>query len=116
MSRAEKRAAKREARSGRRGGFLLGAIAGALVGVLVAPKSGKETRAQILGSGDDFGGQVDRIKGALEAGKEQAAGQSEALRRKIEGTRERLRREMESGDGQSEEGADETTSDSDEPI
>lgn len=80
------------------GGFLAGAIVGAAVGLLFAPRSGKETRQQLLGATDNPGGQVERIKGALEAGKEQAADQSEALRRKIEETRERLHRQMEHGE------------------
>lgn len=80
------------------GGFLAGAMVGAALGLLFAPRSGRETRQQLLGQTENLGGQVDRIKGALEAGKEQAADQSEALRRKIEETRERLHREMERGD------------------
>lgn len=112
MSRAEKKAQKRASRRKRRGGFLFGAIAGAVAGLLLAPRSGKKTRTQLFGSNDGFGGQVDRLKGALEAGKEQAADQSEALRRKIETTRERLRREMDSKDDQpAAAGADETSSD-----
>lgn len=98
MNRAEKKAKKRASRRKRRGGFLFGAIAGAVAGLLLAPRSGNETRAQLFGAKDGFGGQVDRLKGALEAGKEQAADQSEVLRRKIETTRERLRREMDSED------------------
>jgi gas vesicle protein len=89
----------------KRGGFLLGAIAGATAGLLLAPKSGKETRAQLLGAGFGSGEQVDRIKGALEAGKEQAADQSEALRRKIQETRERLTREMAVDGDDADEGA-----------
>ena len=88
-AKAEKRAAKRK----RRGGFLAGAIAGAVIGLLLAPKSGKETRARLFGEGG-ISGQVDRLKGAVGAGKDSAADQSEALKRKIEETRERLRRQM----------------------
>lgn len=88
-AKAEKRAARR----GRRGGMLIGILAGLVVGLLVAPKSGKETRALLFGEGG-FGGQVDKVRGALGAGKESAADQSEVLRRKIEETRERLRRQM----------------------
>jgi gas vesicle protein len=86
---AEKKAAKRK----RRGGLLVGAIAGAVIGLLLAPKSGKETRSQLFGEGG-IGTQVDRLKGAVGAGKDSAADQSEALKRKIEETRERLRRQM----------------------
>ncbi len=89
MSRSEE-----AGRGRRRGGFLLGAIAGAIAGLLLAPRSGKETRAQLFGATDDVGGQVGRLKGALEAGREQAADQSEALRRKIQETRDRLSHEM----------------------
>ncbi len=64
---------------------------------MLAPKSGKETRAQLFGEGG-LGDQVDRVKGALGAGKDSAADQSEALKRKIEETRERLRRQVAEGD------------------
>ena len=96
MSRTERRAAKADKRAARRkhhGGFLVGAIAGAAIGLLLAPKSGKETRAQLFGEGG-IGDQVDRLKGAVGAGKDSAATQSEALKHKIEETRERLRRQM----------------------
>jgi len=73
---------------------MFGAVVGAIGGLLLAPKSGKETRARLFGDEGDLGGQVDRIKGALGAGKESAADQSEALKRKIEETRERLRGQM----------------------
>ena len=106
VTRAEKRAerdaaqaAKASSRRKRRGGFVLGAVAGAAIGLLLAPKSGKETRAQLFGEGG-IGGQVDRLKGAVGAGKDSAADQSEALKRKIEETRERLRSQMDaSGEG-----------------
>ena len=62
-----------------RGGFLFGALAGVVAGLLLAPKSGRETREQLFGQGG-FGGQVDRIKGAIGAGKDSAADQNEALR------------------------------------
>lgn len=87
-ARTENKKAKR-----RRGGFLIGALAGVLIGLLLAPKSGKETRAQLFGEGG-LGSQVDRLRSAVGAGKGSAADQSEALRRKIEETRERLRRQM----------------------
>jgi len=91
-AKAEKKAAKRK----HRGGFLVGAIAGAAIGLLLAPKSGRETRAQLFGEGG-IGDQVGRLKGAVGAGKDSAADQSEALKRKIEETRERLRRQMDVG-------------------
>ena len=96
MGRAESQAAKAEKKAAKRkhrGGFLVGATAGAAIGLLLAPKSGKETRSQLFGEGG-IGSQVDRLKGAVGAGKDSAAGQSEALKRKIEETRERLRRQM----------------------
>jgi gas vesicle protein len=93
---SERRAARKAAKRKRRGGFLVGAIAGALIGLLLAPKSGKETRTQLFGEGG-IGSQVDRLKGAVGAGKDSAADQSEALKRKIEETRERLRRQMDVG-------------------
>ena len=96
MGRAE-RTAKRAERRKRRGGFIFGALAGAVAGLMLAPRSGKETRAQLFGEGG-FGGQVDRVKGALGAGKDSAADQSEALKRKIEETRERLRQQVAEGD------------------
>jgi gas vesicle protein len=77
----------------KKGGFLVGAIAGVVAGLLLAPKSGRETREQILGQAG-LGGQVDRIKGAIGAGRDSAADQNEALRRKIEETRARLRGQM----------------------
>ena len=80
----------------RRGGLLVGAIAGVLAGLLLAPKSGRETREQLFGQGG-VGKQVDRIKGAIGAGKDSAADQNEALRRKIEETRARLRSQMDAG-------------------
>ncbi len=80
----------------RRGGFLAGAIAGVAAGLLLAPKSGRETREQLLGQAG-IGKQVDRIKGAVGAGKDSAADQNEALRRKIEETRARLRSQMDAG-------------------
>ena len=96
MGRAQ-RTATRAARRKRRGGFIFGALAGAVAGLMLAPKSGRETRAQLFGEGG-FGGQVDRVKGALGAGKDSAADQSEALKRKIEETRERLRQQVAEGD------------------
>ena len=92
MGRAGRKA-KRAARRKRRGGFIFGALAGAVAGLMLAPKSGKETRAQLFGEGG-LGDQVDRVKGALGAGKDSAADQSEALKRKIEETRERLRQQV----------------------
>ena len=80
----------------RRGGFLVGACAGVMAGLLLAPKSGRETREQLFGQGG-VGGQVDRIRGAIGAGKDSAADQNEVLRRKIEETRERLRSQMDAG-------------------
>jgi gas vesicle protein len=101
VSRAEKKAQKAEkkaAKRGRRGGLIFGAVAGAVAGLLLAPKSGKETRGRLFGEGG-FGSQIDRLKGAVGAGKESAADQSEALKHKIEETRERLRMQMdEAGD------------------
>jgi gas vesicle protein len=94
VGRAEKKAAK--AGGKKSGGFLFGAAVGAVAGLLLAPKSGKETRQQLLGAGG-IGAQVDRIKGAIGAGKGSAADQNEALKRKIEETRERLRSQMDAG-------------------
>jgi hypothetical protein len=85
-----------EKKSKKRGGFLVGTLAGVVAGLLLAPKSGRETREQLFGQGG-IGGQVDRIKGAIGAGKDSAADQNEALRRKIEETRERLRGQMDAG-------------------
>jgi gas vesicle protein len=76
-----------------KGGFLVGAVAGVVAGLLLAPRSGRETREQLLGQAG-IGGQVDRIKDAIGAGKDSAADQNEALRRKIEETRARLRSQM----------------------
>ena len=102
-AKAEKQAAKGSAKRKHRGGFLAGAIAGAAIGLLLAPKSGKETRAQLFGEGG-IGSQVDRLKGAVGAGKDSAADQSEALKRKIEETRERLRRQMDSAGADAPDG------------
>ena len=80
----------------RKGGFLVGAITGVVAGLLLAPKSGRETREQLLGQAG-ISGQVDRIRGAIGAGKDSASDQNEALRRKIEETRARLREQMDAG-------------------
>jgi gas vesicle protein len=96
-SKAEKKAAKKAARRKRRGGFVFGALAGAAAGLLLAPRSGKETRAQWFGDEGGLGDQVGRLKSAVGAGKESAADQSEALKQKIEETRERLRSQMDEG-------------------
>jgi len=85
-----------EKKSKKRGGFVVGTIAGVVAGLMLAPKSGRETREQLFGQGG-IGGQVDRIKGAIGAGKDSAADQNEVLRRKIEETRERLRNQMDAG-------------------
>jgi hypothetical protein len=88
-----------------KGGFVVGAVAGVVAGLLLAPKSGKETRALLLGEAG-VGGQVDRIRGAIGAGKDSAADQNEALRRKIEETRARLRSQMDAaGNGSGGEDA-----------
>jgi gas vesicle protein len=87
VGRAE-RQANRAARR-RRGGFIFGALAGVVAGLMFAPKSGKETR--------------DQLKGALGAGKDSAADQSEALKRKIEETRERLRQQVAADDAPADE-------------
>lgn len=96
-SKAEKKAARKAARRKRRGGFVFGALAGAAAGLLLAPRSGKETRAQWFGDEGGLGDQVGRLKSAVGAGKESAADQSEALKQKIEETRERLRSQMDEG-------------------
>jgi gas vesicle protein len=67
-----------------------------VIGLLVAPKGGKQRREQLFGEGG-FVGQVDRLKGAVGAGKDSAADRSEELKRKIEETRERLRQQMDVG-------------------
>jgi hypothetical protein len=82
-----------------KGGFVVGAITGVVAGLLLAPKSGRETREQLFGEGG-VGKQVDRVRGAIGAGKDSAADQNEVLRRKIEETRARLRSQMDvEGDG-----------------
>jgi hypothetical protein len=98
VGRAEKKAAKAASKAAgrKRGGFLFGAVVGAVAGLLLAPKSGRETRQQLLGAGG-FSAQVDRIRGAIGAGTGSAADQNEALKRKIEETRERLRSQMDAG-------------------
>lgn len=99
MAKAEKKAAKKDARRKRRGGFVLGAVVGAVTGLLLAPKAGKEMRAQLFGEGG-IGAQVDRLKGAAGVGGHSGASQGDELKRKIEETRERLRAEMgEAGEG-----------------
>jgi gas vesicle protein len=108
VGRAEKRASKAEKkarRRKRRGGFVFGAAAGAVAGLLLAPRSGKDTRAQLFGGQGGLGDQVGRLKSAVGAGKDSAADQSEALKRKIEETRERLRGQMDEG-GEDAPGAD----------
>jgi YtxH-like protein len=92
VGRAEEKAGGKRVR----GGLVFGVLVGAVAGLLLAPKSGRETREQLFGQGG-IGGQVDRIRGAIGAGKDSAADQNEALRRKIEETRERLRSQMDAG-------------------
>jgi len=75
-------------------GFVVGAVIGAGVAVLLAPKTGKEMRNQLF-TGTDWNEQKDRIVGAVNAGREQAMGRSDDLKRKIEETRARLRKQME---------------------
>jgi len=112
VSRADKRASKSEKKAGRkagrhkrRGGLLFGALAGVAAGLLLAPRSGKETRAQLFGGEGGLGDQVGRLRSAVGAGKDSAADQSEALKQKIEETRERLRSQMDEG-GEDAPGAD----------
>ena len=112
MGRADKRASKSEKKAGRkagrhkrRGGLLFGALAGVAAGLLLAPRSGKETRAQLFGGEGGLGDQVGRLRSAVGAGKDSAADQSEALKQKIEETRERLRSQMDEG-GEDAPGAD----------
>ncbi len=49
------------------GGLLLGALAGAVAGLLAAPKSGRETRAQLAAKAKDATGRlqedIDRARG-----------------------------------------------------
>jgi gas vesicle protein len=77
----------------RRGGFMFGLFAGAMAGLLLAPKSGRETREQLVAQ-LGIGEQVERVRGAIGAGKDSAADQSDALKHKIEETRERLRSQL----------------------
>ena len=103
-------------RSGLRGGFVLGAIVGVAVALLLAPRSGRETRAQVYGVRDNLGGQTDRLRGAIDLGKGKAADQSEALKRKIEETRARLKHEMDTDDQASVVVVDEASSDPSAPV
>jgi gas vesicle protein len=103
VSRAEKKAARAAQKTDtktRRGGFVFGTVVGVVAGLLLAPKSGRETRDQLFGEGG-LGSQVDRLKGAVGAGKDSAADQNAALKRKIEETRERLRNQMDADDAAS---------------
>ena len=104
-SKSEKKAARKAGRHKRRGGLLFGALAGVAAGLLLAPRSGKETRAQLFGGEGGLGDQVGRLRSAVGAGKDSAADQSEALKQKIEETRERLRNQMDDG-GEDAPGAD----------
>ena len=104
-SKSEKKAARKAGRHKRRGGLVFGALAGVVAGLLLAPRSGKETRAQLFGGEGGLGDQVGRLRSAVGAGKDSAADQSEALKQKIEETRERLRSQMDEG-GEDAPGAD----------
>jgi len=75
-------------------GFVVGAAIGAGVAVMLAPKTGKEMRNQLF-TGTDWGQQRERLADAVSAGREQAMGRSDDLKRKIEETRARLRKQME---------------------
>ena len=75
-------------------GFVFGAALGAGIAVLLAPKTGKEVRNQLF-TGTDWNEQRERLTDAVSAGREQAMGRSDDLKRKIEETRSRLREQME---------------------
>ena len=75
-------------------GFVLGAAVGATIAALLAPKTGKEMRNQLF-TGTDWDEQRQRLTEAVSAGREQAMGRSDDLKRKIEETRARLRKQME---------------------
>ena len=75
-------------------GFVLGAAVGAGIAVLLAPRTGKEMRNQLF-TGTDWDEQRQRLSDAVNAGREQAMGRSDDLKRKIEETRARLRKQME---------------------
>jgi gas vesicle protein len=98
-------------KSGLGGAFVLGAIAGAVAALLLAPRNGKDTRAQVYSAKDNLGGQTDRLKGALDAGKGKAADQSNVLKRKIEETRARLKHQMDVTDDQASDATADTVSD-----
>jgi gas vesicle protein len=101
VSRAKRKAKKAEKKAAkkRRGGFVIGALIGGVVALLVTPKTGKETREQLMSAvggegGLDFKSQAGKFKDAVGAGRESASDQSEVLKRKIEETRARLREQM----------------------
>ena len=87
-----------KAKKKKRGGLMVGIAAGVFTGLLLAPKSGKETRAELFGE-EGFSKQIDRIRDAIGAGRESAGDQNDALRRKINETRERLRAQMSAAEG-----------------
>ena len=80
------------AKGKKKGGLLVGLLIGAGIGLLLAPKTGKELRAQLFGGSE--GDQGSRFHDAMDAGRESAEKRAETLRTKIEETRQRLRDQM----------------------
>lgn len=83
--------------------FLAGAALGASLALLYAPKSGRETRDQISDLTDDAVGKIkeyakeaqDKIKTALEDGKETLMEKKSILSSAIEAGREAIQKEKE---------------------
>lgn len=84
------------------GAFLLGGMLGAILGLMFAPRSGEETREMLTEKANEYWGQagemyatgVDKVSGAVDAGKVTAEEKSEQLRAKIDDARARLQEQV----------------------
>lgn len=83
-------------------GFIWGSLVGVVVGLLVAPKPGKELRAELKAKTDElieqgresYFAQKEKLQEVLETGKQAAAQRSDELKEKIEETKEKVKKQV----------------------